>query len=170
MNSRFDETLARVAGEVFEGLAFMLSMPLGEGEDSRPPGLAAKIAFTGPCEGFVILRISAHLLPVLAANMLGLDEDDEIERSQQEDALGELLTVLCGTLLPEVAGPEAVFDLNTPEIIDETPEEATAEWGDPAGRAHVVVDDGYAEFTLFVRGDLPTDGMFEGLAEARQSE
>jgi hypothetical protein len=170
MNSRFDETLARVAGEVFERLAFMLSMPLEEGEDSGTPGSAVKISFTGPCAGFVTLQISDHLLPVLAANMLGLDEGENIERAEQEDALRELLTVLCGTLLPEIAGSEAVFDLGAPEMVEDVSEAVTAEWGTPDGCARVLVDDGCAEFTLFVRGEIPAQGIPEGFAKAGRQE
>lgn len=50
----------------------------------------------------------------LAANMLGLDSDDDLANERGEDSLKELLNVGCGNLLTELAGPDPVFDLEVP--------------------------------------------------------
>jgi len=108
--SELNAILQDVASEVFENLAFIF--PAFEPEDpvADEPTVTACIGFTGPFDGGIVLSISAGLLPVIAANMLGLDDETPTE-TQQEDAFRELLNVLCGNLLTRVAGEEAVFNV-----------------------------------------------------------
>ena len=47
--------------------------------------------------------------------MLGIEEAPE--HGVVLDAFGELTNVICGNVLPLVAGPEAVFDLDAPEVV-----------------------------------------------------
>jgi len=115
MNKKLDETLGRVAEEVFESLAFVLPAFEEEGdpaerygggysEESAPPEAAdrtaASISFAGPFEGTLALSASNELLPAIAANMLGLDFGQVPSQEIQRDALKELLNVTCGNLLP----------------------------------------------------------------------
>ena len=60
----------------------------------------------------------AEMCPELAANVLGLDEDDEKVEEKARDALKELLNVSCGNILTELAGTEPVFDLSVPIVSD----------------------------------------------------
>ncbi len=154
MNSLYEENLARVLGEVFEGLAFMFSFPLEEGEDLHSsPATTARVSFSGDWSGHMMLRMSDDLLPPLAANMLGLSEDDAgVDLSQQQDALRELVNVLCGAVLPDIAGAEAVFDLSAPEIAAGSAD--AADGPNLAGVARLAVDDGYAEVALYVEDGI----------------
>ncbi len=56
------------------------------------------------------------MCPEIAANVLGLEPDDEFVRERPGDSLKELLNVTCGNLLPALAGEEPVFDLTVPEL------------------------------------------------------
>jgi hypothetical protein len=49
--------------------------------------------------------------------MLGVDEPPAT--AQQYDALGEIANVICGNLLPRIAGPQAVFQLSPPRLLDD---------------------------------------------------
>ena len=97
MSNLYEKNLARVLGEVLEGLAFLFSFPVEEEQDPEsPPTTTATVAIGGDWSGHMILRVSAPLLPSLAANMLGLsDEDagvDEVGRvEQKKDEEGERL-------------------------------------------------------------------------------
>ncbi len=53
---------------------------------------------------------------MLAANMLGQDEAPS-ERLQR-DARGEVANVICGNVLPMIAGADGAFDLDAPRLID----------------------------------------------------
>jgi len=136
MSDAHKETLQRVAEEQFEQLAFMFPVSAEELPDG-PPNFAAhaKVGFSGPSAGRVLLAAEGQILPPLAANMLGLDEGEPSE-AEQTDALKELLNVICGNLLPEIAGAEAVFDVQAPEVLD-----GPAEFEAACGRADAVVAD-----------------------------
>ena len=73
--------------------------------------------FVGPYFGALRLRMDEEMVCSLAANMLGLD--DEIPSLvQQLDAFKELVNVVCGNVLPKIAGLEPVFDVHAPMLLD----------------------------------------------------
>jgi len=119
MQHEHSELLMEVAGETLEQLAFMFSFP----DDMDPDAIWAEsvtgcyVSFSGHTRGELLMLISSAALPELAANMLGLEEDETPPDEQQKDALREALNVICGNLLPRVGGVEAVFDIQAPEII-----------------------------------------------------
>jgi hypothetical protein len=51
----------------------------------------------------------------MAANILGLDEDQTIEKNTALDALKELLNTITGRLMTSLFGEEIVIDLTIPE-------------------------------------------------------
>ena len=46
-----------------------------------------------------------------------LGEDGPLELSEQYDAVCELANIVCGNVLPLIAGERAVFDLAQPRVI-----------------------------------------------------
>ena len=113
-DTRLNEPLRQVAEETFESLAFMFAMPGDDefGPDPDAPLAVARVSFHGPFAGELHLGVSRDMLPDLAANMLGMDEQATAPTpEQQADALRELLNVVCGNLLPAIAGAEAVFNV-----------------------------------------------------------
>ncbi len=104
--------------EVLENFAFMF----GEGCSKKklPEGasqyLRAEIGFKGEVCGKIAMGVSANMCPELAANILGLDADDDLAAERAGDALKEVLNIICGQVLTTVAGDEPIFDLTVPEI------------------------------------------------------
>jgi len=161
------EMLSQVAADVFEELAFMLSMSEEEGEDTHAPlSVAAGISFEGPFPGVLIASVSESILPALASNMLGLDDEAEPQPDQQQDALKELVNVVCGNLLPAIAGPKVVFKVHAPEIIGEGSGVAPPKGALPTSVARVTLHEGRAEFKLFVEGELPGSAPVRELVES----
>ena len=119
MTQEHSDLLREIAGETLEQLAFIFSYP----DDMDPEAIwekatiGCRVAFNGPKQGELLLNISTAALPELASNMLGLDEDDMPPEDQQQDALREALNVICGNLLPRIGGVDAVFDIQSPEIV-----------------------------------------------------
>ena len=116
--------------------------PSGE-QRAAPLARGVRVAFAGPFAGALTVRVSDDVAATLAANMLGVDAvggDDRLVR----DALGEVANVICGNLLPELAGRAAVFHLGAPE--------ALAAGAAGAARAAVTlgIDAGRAEVALLV--------------------
>jgi len=146
-----NETLRRVGEEVFESLAFVLPALEDAAPALDPPGGAAvsgRIAFAGPFDGVLVLRVHGALVPEIAANMLGLDFGQIPPVDKQHDAFAELLNVICGNLLPALAGEQAVFDVQAAQVLP-AGAAAVAEADPPAAaQARVELEGGWAELTL----------------------
>lgn len=116
MSERLERTLLQVTEQTCEALAFMFPVPapdapgIDDGEIAR-----VQVRFSGPCDGSLALTIPREILPSLAGNMLGLDPAATDAR-QREDAAKELCNVVCGNLLPAIAGPEPVFSVSAPRL------------------------------------------------------
>ena len=119
MSSDHAQILAEVTGRTLEQLAFIFSFADDDEsealEDSAVTGCG--VLFKGPVSGQLLITISDAALPELAANMLGMEADDDIALEQQHDALRETLNVICGNLLPQLWGRESVFDIRPPAIL-----------------------------------------------------
>jgi len=151
MSGKLDETLGRMAEEVFESLAFVL--PALEDEPSAPPEqadmTAAIISFTGPFAGTLVLNASSELLPAIAANMLGLDFGEVASREMQRDAFKELANVICGNILPVIAGEQAMFDVAPAELPDDNALPATLAGHTPLATAQLHMEKGWVSLLLF---------------------
>jgi len=156
MNNTLNDTLCRVAEEVLESLAFVL--PAIEEEEPGPPEgsemATASISFTGPFEGTLVLRASSELLPAISSNMLGMDFDDVPPHDVQCDAFKELLNVICGNLLPKVAGEEAVFDVGEAQFLADGVIPATVAGRPAAATARLHMEEGWVELALFAANGI----------------
>jgi two-component system chemotaxis response regulator CheY len=149
----YDEILQEVAEETMMSLAFLFAMPDDETPE-QPMGecVLAEVDFSGPFSGTVFLRLPRAILPELCANMLGMEPGDDIPAEQQRDAAGELLNVICGNLLPKIAGSEAVFKVEAPKLLDNTDIPANHKNHSPAGSCRLVMDTGECKVALFMDG------------------
>jgi CheY-specific phosphatase CheX len=167
MNPEFDMMLAQVAEDVFSLMAFI--MPAEEEEPAAGDGrgrLVARIAFSGPLDGSLVLSVSAGVPAAVATNMLGLDNPDSISPQQCRDALQELANVICGNLLPRIAGSRDVFHVFPPCILSED-QLAEAAGRDPQAKVKLRLDCGWAELALFVGSPGKTGGSARSCAAGR---
>jgi CheY-specific phosphatase CheX len=152
MTEQIREALSQVAVETFEKLAFMFAFP-EDGEPGEPVEdmVSAGVVFSGPFSGEVTIHISKALLPELAANMLGLDDEADVTLDQQYDALKEALNVVCGNLLPAIAGREPIFNMEMPRVLsrDEMPK------SDPVSGVRLEFDEGECKLAIYVEGGIP---------------
>lgn len=123
MMQELDQALSLAATRTFEELCCVWAEPWPADEAEPELAHGAAVAFEGPRAGWLELYVSARTLPPLTATMLG---DDEAPELMQIDALGELANVICGNLLPAVAGADAVFRLGSPGPVPKTTSEPTA--------------------------------------------
>lgn len=124
------------------GLVFPAAGPETAAADAPLAG-GVRVAFDGPWRGAVVLRATAGVLAAAAANMLGTGTPPA--EPLQRDALGELANVLCGNLLPTLAGRAAVFELQAPCWIGAAPDAAA-----PAAAVALEVEEGRVEAALHV--------------------
>ena len=146
MTSALNKELYRAAALTFEQLSFMLPMP-DDTEGEAPPAveIVAAVSFQGPFSGRLLVGAPRALLPALAANMLG--EDEVQNEVQQLDALAEVANVICGNLLPALAGVEAVFDFEAPQVFESVLLTADER---PTAEIVIILDEGAAQVALHV--------------------
>lgn len=147
MNQNLAHTLLQAAVLTFEDLGFMLPTPeLDDEQKSAPLDTTVSVAFQGPSSGRLVILTCSEMLPTLAANMLGEEETTE---QQQRDALGEVANVICGNMLPGIAGAKAVFNLGAPQFIAAFQDVAQGSEA-LAAEAAIGLDIGRAELRLFL--------------------
>lgn len=157
----FNDLLFHVSEATFGELAFMLVMPedMPDGEPVATDwGYAGEVDFQGPFTGRLYVAITEDMLVPLAANMLGMEPGEEPpEGVKQEDALKELINVVCGNLLPAIAGDEVVFTIGGPAIMDKTDLPVEVEGMDFWGETEMTLDSGRAQLKLFIEqgADVP---------------
>lgn len=138
------QTLYSAAASIFEQLTFVVPDP--EPEPAPEPARAeARVAFSGPLSGELLLRVYGGVLAELAANMLG--ENGAPAPSLQRDALGEIANVICGNVLPQLSEPGEIFRLQSPVVtIPPGPRRDAEAWA----RALLGLEGGRAEVELFL--------------------
>ncbi len=126
MKKEDSKVLLEIFSEVIEQSAFMFteSLEKNEIEIEDLTFTQASITFTGPINGMISMAFPSDLSREMAANFLGLDEDDPMVIESEGDAVGELLNMVVGRFLTEVEGTEPVFDLSVP-LIEELSTEKT---------------------------------------------
>jgi CheY-specific phosphatase CheX len=150
MSNTTDHLLQQATASTFEELAFLfLESECTEEQAAAPLDAIVMVNFHGPVHGRLTLRTSSTLLPAIAANMLGEEQAKFVPL--QRDALGEVANVVCGNLLPLVAGAEAVFRLDAPQWMSAA--DAVTRDGDaPVASVTCGVEDGRVCTELFVFG------------------
>ncbi len=102
---------------VLEDLCFVCPDPAGDSAPQSMKTLTVEVAFEGPVQGSLTLRFLDVPREEIAAAMLG-EVSGELSESDTRDALGEVANVICGQLLPRIAGDRAVFDLGAPSFAE----------------------------------------------------
>jgi len=155
MHDEQSNVLMEVAGETLEQLAFIFSFPDDMDSDAiwAENVTGCRVTFSGQNQGGLLMLISSDALPELAANMLGLEEDEAPPLDQQHDAVREALNVICGNILPRIGGVEAVFDIQKPEILATEAARAmmNAYQSDPQGYASARLSLDEGECQLYLR-------------------
>jgi CheY-specific phosphatase CheX len=151
MTHPWEKHLRRATVLTFEELGFLLpELDLREEQVTAATRAGVYVDFAGPFRGRIIVKIGSELLPVLAANMLGQEETPNLD--QQRDAQGEIANVICGNLLPMIAGTEAVFHIQPPQFFVAEDPRSAAE-GTAVVEVQIGLDNGRADVQLFISGN-----------------
>ncbi|MFH1420197.1 MAG: chemotaxis protein CheX [Planctomycetota bacterium] len=124
MQEQKTATLTTIFSEVLANLAFMFT----EDEQAEPsPGdlwFETTISYTGPHAGTLRLHCPAPFAKLLAANLLGVELNEDDGFDEAEDAVKEFMNIVCGQLVTAMHGCDDVFNLTIPEVrhLIETPD------------------------------------------------
>ncbi len=116
MNKEHRKILRDVCFSVFEQLAFMFGDELEDDEIDciSDTFFLATMGFKGAEQGSVTIVVPEAICTTLAANILGLDDDQEVYPDTAVDALKELLNTITGRLMTELFTEDSVNDLTIP--------------------------------------------------------
>lgn len=148
------EALFQATAQTFEELGFLQPIPeTGEPRLESSSALAS-VKFSGCIRGRVELIVTNALLPIVTANMLGIEGNPSL--NQQFDALCEMANVTAAHFLTEFAGIETVFDLTPPQISFGTDHKADVPLA--ACQTTVLFDEGTAEVRLYIDNTTAPEG------------
>jgi hypothetical protein len=120
------ELLARIVGRTLEEAAFVFAETSQDAAPFEGTVIEARMGYSGPSTGEIRLAAAPAFAATLAANLLGTEPDDPEATSREMDAVGELLNMVCGMLVPELFGPHAAYRLDIPAVLRLTAEEHEA--------------------------------------------
>jgi chemotaxis protein CheY-P-specific phosphatase CheC len=136
------EVLAEVLNGTLEEAAFVFAEVAEEAPPFEGEVIEARLAYAGSHEGELLLALSADFAASLAANLLGEDEGGAAVTGDDEDAVGELLNMIAGTLATELFGQEAGCKLGLPSVARVAPDAHQQELARAAAVASVVDEEG----------------------------
>ncbi len=148
MSSTTAQSLSRATTATFEELALLFpETELSPEQAAAPLDVGVSVEFRGPLTGRLVVRASQCILPAIAANMLGAEESKQLPL--QRDALGEIGNVICGHVLPLIAGADKIFNLAAP-VLHEGGALPQRDHDRPAATVQVGVENGRAEAVLYL--------------------
>lgn len=118
-----DQAMMReVAAAILENAAFVFS----EWRENAWPDLGdqvweAEIDVAGARMGRVAFATTPAFAGVLASNLLGIEPEDVDSEQSREDAVREILNMICGALLERWNGPDSACSMGTPRLSKTTP-------------------------------------------------
>jgi CheY-specific phosphatase CheX len=147
MESNLNKALHQSAARIFEEICFMFEAPeMEEEQREQKAQVAISVDFRGPIEGTLVMSVSDGLLASIAENMLG---EEVPSAAQSRDAIGEVANVICGNVLPAIAGPKEVFSVDAPQIREVTGIHDNRE--KPTAETQITLDQGWARLMLHIR-------------------
>lgn len=148
MSNTMVQSLSRATTATFEELALLFpELDLSPEQAAAPLDVAVSVDFRGPLTGRLVVRASLNVLPAITANMLGAEQSDKLPL--QRDALGEVANVICGHVVPLIAGADAVVNLSAPRVHD-TGMLPSRDEDEPSARVQVGLEEGRAEAVLYL--------------------
>lgn len=140
MTEQMREAVEATFVDVVEKLTFMFGerCDMADVAVGTEPWAEARMSFSGDVVGSLSVIVPQDLLPEIAANILGLDSDLMSRPEVLDDALREMLNVLCGHVIRAIAGPSCSFDLVTPDNLILEGEALEAVMDDPDTTAYLL--------------------------------
>lgn len=114
------EILSDTVAAMLEEAAFVFSDPVDSesvSNDVKERLLGFTIGFDNDASGKIEVYAEKDIAKVIAANMIGCEEDDPEAEENAESALKEFTNILAGNVITAIYGTEPVIDLSLPEEV-----------------------------------------------------
>ncbi|MBD3344727.1 MAG: hypothetical protein GF401_06660 [Chitinivibrionales bacterium] len=122
-----NEVASQVIARILEDAAFIFTDRLDGNEMSeleRWNATGFSLSFTGERSGSLCMWADDSFARYAAANMLGIDENDDDAEDKGKDAMKEILNMVVGNFITALYGEDPIFDLGIPERL---PDESLGE-------------------------------------------
>ena len=148
MMEKCQKSLMEAAVQTFEDLGMMLlNEELTDDQKEVKKEASVIVTFSGPFSGRLEITVFGEVTEKLARNISGSEELSSDILSL--DALGEIANVICGNVLPRIAGVREIFHLTSPTPINSEPTDRGTKMVIIAD-SHLGLEDGRAEIKLLV--------------------
>jgi len=124
-----DEAFCRVLEK--QAFLFPEKTPVSELPFQSGNMLCASMKFSGSFKGELYFYAPEVMCQEIAANFLGVEPDSPEAASKAMDSLMEVLNMVCGNFLTDLAGDEPIFDLTVPNASHVSKEDWTNVLSDP---------------------------------------
>lgn len=152
----YHRILSEHSKKIFEEAAFTFVDVNGDGGGCEN-AICVALEFTGAFSGGLAVRAAEKAARTAAANMMALDEDSEDAALRAPDAIGEILNMICGNALPEIAGAAPEFKIGAPRRISEAEFTDFAEGSEGAETSGAVIFVEGCETTIIMRVERGAD-------------
>ncbi len=106
------------AKEVFETMIFMaLEEVADQAPEMEDVTLLGTITFKGSLEGCLGICCGVHCARTIAANMLGVDPDEEIGENDINDAVGEVANMVMGAVKARIQDEVGNVEVSIPSVV-----------------------------------------------------
>ncbi len=96
--------------------AFVLAEPTPAPSEWDDYLFEGRLDFDGAGKGRLILGVPVSLGREVAANLLGVEADSPELELKARDAIGEVLNMVVGNLTPQLFGPKALCQFESPQV------------------------------------------------------
>jgi CheY-specific phosphatase CheX len=112
------QTLSYATITALERTAMVFAEPAGNGhEQLEPVTRFARIGFTGPGSGTLVLGATERFLRCLAAGLLGVEPEEVSVEDHGLDALKEMANIVGGSVVLAMSGDTGEYSLGLPEVV-----------------------------------------------------
>ena len=117
-------TLADMTINVLERTAMVLAEPAVDGDEQPVATHYARITYSGPSHGTLLLGATDGFLRELAASLLGVEADEVNIDTHGSDALKEMANIVGGSMILALSGDICEYSLALPELLPGAPDGA----------------------------------------------
>ncbi len=116
MQNEVQDQVCSTFMDVVEKLTFMFGEVITKDEVDTigTPYTLASMSFDGDVKGLLSVAVPTDMTAEIAANILGLEPEDIESEEMKNDALAEMLNVVCGHVIMALVGTGANFKLDSP--------------------------------------------------------
>lgn len=112
-----NEHLAGLTIDMLERTAMVLAEPAVEGAAPASATRCARIVFSGPTRGTLMLCADDGFVRELAAGLLGIEPSEIDVDTQGADALKEMANMIGGSVIVALSGETCEYSLGLPELV-----------------------------------------------------